>query len=190
MNQEIQNLPVACRQALAAIELNPLDLEAESSTHLQHCAACAETRVQWLAQEHVAQALAPAGYFENLPARVLRKLPARPKPVLARPYLWAAAAMLLGAATLGGFMAGRANRNPVVEAGLPRTPAEIQEVNLPDAPFHEKEEVLTEMEQLSAEQVKALVDKLIAPADLHHYKPEQVVVACTGSQGEPQSGLL
>ena len=33
-------------------------------------------------------------------------------------------------------------------------------------------------------------DILITPADLHHYKPEQVVIACTGSQGEPQSGLM
>jgi ribonuclease J len=33
-------------------------------------------------------------------------------------------------------------------------------------------------------------DILIGPADLHMYAPADVVVACTGSQGEPQSGLM
>lgn len=163
MNLEVPNLPAACRQALAALELDALEPDPETSAHLRQCEACAEARVHWLAQEDVVPALAPAGYFENLPGRVLRKLPVPRGSSPARPYLWAAAAMLLGAATLGGFMAGRANRNPVVEAGLPRTPADVQESTVPDAPFHEKEEVLTEMEQLSPEQVKALVDKLKQP---------------------------
>jgi hypothetical protein len=160
MTHELSHLPEPCRVALAAIEQAPLDLPAEASAHLRGCSACAEARVHWLAQEDALPVLAPKEYFEQLPARVLRKLPSKAKGSRSHPFLWAAAAMLLGAATLGGFMAGRANRNPMVEAALPRTPSEVQETSQADAPFHEKDEVLTEMERLSPEQVQALLDKL------------------------------
>lgn len=161
MSQDFQNLPEPCRATLAAVEQDPLDLSPETFAHVRACPACAEARVLLLAQEESVQALAPASYFEQLPARVLRKLPpARSQATTSRPFLWAAAVMLLGATTLGGFMAGRANRNPVVEAALPRTAADVQEASQADAPFHEKDEVLTEMEQLSPEQVQALIDKL------------------------------
>lgn len=160
MTDELLNLTHPCRTALAAIELDPLDLSPEVSAHLQSCPACTEARVQWLAQEDPMSALAPAGYFEQLPARVLRKLPPRLQAPKRHPFLWAAAVMLLGAGVGGGFMAGRAQRNPVVEAALPRTPADVLEINQPDAPFRETDEVLTEMEQLSPEQMQALLEKL------------------------------
>lgn len=160
MTQDLHHFPPSCQTVLTALAEDPLDLAPETAAHLRGCAACAETRVQWLAQQEGPATLAPAGYFDQLPSRVLRKLPAKSPARVSRPYLWAAAAMLLGAATLGGFMAGRANRNPVVEAKLPPTPADVQEVNQGDAPFHEKEEVLTEMEQLSPDQVKALLARL------------------------------
>ncbi len=33
-------------------------------------------------------------------------------------------------------------------------------------------------------------DLLVKPADAHKYEPGELVLACTGSQGEPQSGLM
>ena len=127
MTEALTHLPETCRSALAAIEGDPLNLPREVADHLRACHACTEARVQWLAQEEAVPALAPAGYFEALPSRVLRKLPSKSPSSKSRPLLWSAAAMLLGAAALGGFLAGRANRNPVVEATLPRTPADVQD---------------------------------------------------------------
>lgn len=162
MNPDLLNVPDACRAALAALEQDPLDLAPEVAAHLKACPACAEARVLWLAQEDASPALAPAGYFSHLPDRVMAKLPPKAPAKRAHPFLWAAAATLLGAAALGGFMAGRANRTPVVEASLPHAPAEVHEANQPEAPFQEKEEVLTEIEALSPEQIQALAAKLKA----------------------------
>ncbi len=33
-------------------------------------------------------------------------------------------------------------------------------------------------------------DILVKPADAHHYEPQELLLICTGSQGEPQSGLM
>lgn len=162
MTDDLTRLPLPCQRTLAALEQDPLNLQPEAAAHLKACPACAEARILWLAQADADFGVAPAGYFEQLPARVLRKLPAKGQAWKPRPFLWAAAALLLGAGTLGGFLAGRANRNPVVEATLPRSPAEVQELNQADTPFQEKDEVLTEMEQLTPEQLKALAAKLKA----------------------------
>ena len=158
-------LPEACAAALAAIEANPLEPGPVAEAHLQACTACAEARVLFLAQEDSAEALAPAWYFERLPGRILRKLPARPT-LRHRlgPLGWAAAAALLMAVGTGAFLAGRANRTPYVEATLPRQP-DILELSTTDTPFYNREEEAAQVQALSPEEMKALLKRLdAAPA--------------------------
>jgi hypothetical protein len=131
---------------------------------MQSCRACSEARVAYLAQEEVPEALAPAGYFERLPGRVLRKLPGRPAlHQRLRPAAWAAAAVLLMTVGAGAFWAGRANRTPLVEATLPRS-AEPTEptINDSDLPFHDREEDAAQIQALSPEEMKALLKQLDA----------------------------
>lgn len=158
MTAETPALPPACQAALAALEQDPLTLSPETSAHLRACPACAEARVLWLAQEESAPALAPAGYFERLPGRISAKLPARTSPRSIRPWLWAAAAVLLMAGLAGGFLAGRANRQPLVEASV--QPGALPHEDIREQPFREQDEVLVEAEGLTAEQLQSVVDKL------------------------------
>lgn len=160
MTPEIPSpLPEACAAAQAALERDALELSAADLAHVRACPACAEARVLWLAQEDAPATLTPAGYFERLPGRVAAKLPGRPKDGTLRPWLWAAAGALLAAGLAGGYLAGRATRPPVVEASLPRTAPEVHE-DVPEAPFQEKDDVLSKVDELSPEQLKALMDKL------------------------------
>jgi hypothetical protein len=164
MNLELLPLPEACATALAAIQADPLEPGAEVEAHLKICRACAETRVFYLAQEESPEVLAPAGYFDHLPDRVLRKLPART--ALHRrmgPLAWVAAAAVLMAVGAGAFLAGRANRTPYVEATLPR-PAETLEISVPDTPFHDREEEAAQVQALSPDEMKALLKRLDPPA--------------------------
>lgn len=157
-----QALPIAdtCTPVLEAILADPLDPGPEAEAHMKVCRACSETRVAYLAQEECPEALAPAGYFERLPERILRKLPARPRLRLrAGPFTWAAAAALLMAVGAGAFWAGRANRAPLVEATLPRTPSEIQEV-LPEAPFLDPEDAVAQLTALSQQDADAVLQTL------------------------------
>ncbi|BDU77209.1 hypothetical protein [Mesoterricola sediminis] len=155
-------LPSPCLEALKAIEADPLALPPAAEAHVARCPACAEARVTWLAMEEAPGALAPAGYFDRLPGRVLRKLPAT-RPALQRPaLLWALAAGLMAAMGTGGFLLGRANRQPVVEASInPAAVPAAQDLpaTLPDAPFQEGDEEITQLHNLSAEEAKALIDK-------------------------------
>jgi hypothetical protein len=165
MNPGPLPLPAACTAALAAIETDPLDPGPAAEAHLKVCTACSEARVFFLAQEDSPEALAPAGYFDHLPGRILRKLPARPT---LRHHLgplgWAAAAVVLMAVGTGAFLAGRANRTPYVEATLPRQP-DILEVSTSDTPFHNREEEAAQIQALSPEEMKALLKRLdAAPA--------------------------
>lgn len=158
-------LPDACLAALAAVEADPLDPGPMATTHLKACTACAEARVFFLAQEDSPEVLAPAGYFEHLPGRLLRKLPARP-PLHRRlgPLAWAAAAVVLMAVGTGAFLAGRANRTPYVEAALPRQP-DLLETSTSDTPFHNHEEDAAQVQALSPEEMKVLLKRLdAAPA--------------------------
>ena len=163
MSEALLSIPEACQRALAAIEEDPLELSAEILTHLRICPACAEARVQWLALEEAPQALAPAGYFDRLPARVLRKLPAKPGLLKSRQkWLWAsAAAILMGGIGLGGFWLGHTNKKPLVEATLPRTPSEIQEL-IPDTPFQESEDAMSKLSSLSPEEAEAVLKRVEA----------------------------
>lgn len=151
----------ACRTALAALEADPLNPPPEVLAHLQQCPACAEARVLWLAQEDAPVALAPAAYYQKLPGRILRKLPVRTR--RSRLLPWAAAAALVGAAALGGFWAGRLNRTPVLEAKTAPAPAEPADVPT-DTPFTESDDVLLQLQQLSPEESRALVERMRHPS--------------------------
>jgi hypothetical protein len=160
------SLPEACAQALAHIEVNPLDLPPEAEAHTLACPACFEARVAWLAQEDSDPvAAAPAGYFERLPDRILGKLPPprqqRPVALAHRGHLalWALAATLLAAVAVGGFWAGRANRAPLVEASVVPAAAEVHET-LPDAPFREAEDDYAQITDLSPEQARTLMERV------------------------------
>jgi hypothetical protein len=131
---------------------------------MQVCRACSEARIAYLAQEECPEVLAPAGYFERLSDRVLRKLPARSGLHLrTRPLAWAVAATLLMTVGAGAFWAGRANRTPLVEATLPRLP-ELQEAGstVSDTPFHDREEDAAQVQTLTPEEMKALLNRLDA----------------------------
>lgn len=153
-------IPAACVPTMDAVLADPLDPGHEAEAHLKICRACAEARVAYLAQEESPEALAPAGYFERLPDRILRKLPARPRLRLRLgPFTWAAAAALLMAVGAGAFWAGRANRTPLVEASLPRTPSEVQEF-LPDTPFEDQEDAVSQLTALSQPEADAVLRTL------------------------------
>lgn len=154
----------SCMKTLAAIEADPLDPGRDAELHMKTCTACAEARVIYLAQEDAPEVLVPAGYFDRLPARVVGKLPARRTPVHhARRLYWAAAAALLMAVGAGAFWAGRANRTPLVEATMPK-PADTLEVMVPEAPFRDRDEEAAQLQALSPEEMKALLERLDHPS--------------------------
>ena len=162
-------LPPACAAALAAIEADPLDPGAAAEAHLRACPACAEARVMLLAQEDSALPLAPAGYFEALPARITRKLPAAKAPRRLPTWLWAAAAAILMVAGVGGYLAGRAT--PASQVLQPMA-QQVQPADLSNQeralPFHDRDEDTAEIGGLSPAEMKELVSSL----DAGHAKPQ------------------
>ncbi|GLH73994.1 hypothetical protein GETHLI_24960 [Geothrix limicola] len=156
--------PETCAAITEAVLANPLDPGAEAEAHMQICRACSEARVAYLAQEEAPEPLAPAGYYDRLPERVLRKLPARPRlHQRLRPFTWAAAAALLVAVGASSFWAGRANRAPLVEANL-KPASEAQEL-VTETPFqdHEdadNEDAVTQLTALSDEDANAVIRTL------------------------------
>ncbi len=160
MSERLLPIPEPCQQALNAIEAEPMELPADVLVHLRTCVACSEARVQWLAQAEAPDVLAPAGYFEQLPQRVLRKLPARRLKGSYHPtLLWLAAAGLALALGMGGYLAGRVQRTPLVEASLEPTPADLSEL-LPETPFAEGEDVLSQLSELSPKDAEAVLRRL------------------------------
>jgi hypothetical protein len=158
MKDQFPPIPAACLSALAEIETDPLRLTPASAAHVRACTACAETRIAWLAQEET-EALAPAGYFDSLPERILSKLPAAPR--RGRPHLalWGLAAAIMLAVGTGGCWAGRANRTPMVEAAL--VPVSLDShVTLPDTPFQEGEEDYAQLPNLSPEQARKVIEQV------------------------------
>lgn len=149
----------ACQLTMDAVLVDPLDPGPEAETHLQNCRACSEARVAFLAQEEVPLVLAPAGYFERLPSRIMGKLPARSRSSHTLRYAWGAAAALLLAVGATAFGVGRANRAPLVEANLVKTTSENQEL-LPDTPFQDGEDALTQLTALSQEDADAVMRAL------------------------------
>ncbi len=161
-------LPDSCQRALSAIEADPLHLPADVQRHVDGCPACAEARIQWLAQEDFPPALAPAGYFERLPERMLRKLPVRRSRGLRHhPWLWAAAAALALAIGLAGYMAGRIQQAPLVEASVdPALTTESAEVAT-DIPFGEEEDAMSQFSSLSPEEAEAVLLQLESATPQH-----------------------
>jgi len=151
---------LSCQQALNAIEAGPLDLPEDVLAHLDTCAACREARVLWLAQEEAPPPLAPSGYFERLPQRVLRKLPSRrTNGTLHHPVLWLAAAGLALALGVGGYLAGRVQNAPVVEATLAKPPTDLNEL-MPESPFEEDEDPISQLSELSPEDAELVLQRL------------------------------
>ncbi|HET8714391.1 MAG TPA: hypothetical protein VFM16_01095 [Holophagaceae bacterium] len=170
MNAELQSMPIpmpeACARVLDRVAADPLAPGAEAEAHLQACPACAEARVMLLAQEDAPAPLAPAGYFEALPSRVVRKLPAAKAPRRLPGWLWAAAAAVLVAASLGGFLAGRATPAPPVLQPMAQQTQPADTLPQDRAlPFQDRDEDLAELGGLSPAEMKALVSSLdTAPA--------------------------
>ena len=162
-----QSLPVPepCSRTMDAVLVDPFEPGTEAEAHMRICRACSETRVAYLAQEESPEVLAPAGYFDRLPDRVIRKLPVRSSlHRQLRPIAWATAAALLMAVGAGAFWAGRANRTPYVEATLPRQPDVTEtSVTLSDTPFHDQEEDAAQIQTLTPEEMKAFLKRLDAP---------------------------
>ncbi|MBI3131711.1 MAG: hypothetical protein HYZ13_10330 [Acidobacteria bacterium] len=149
-------LPPACDTALKALEIDALEPGTEAEIHLRACAACREAQVMLLAQEEAPLPLVQAGYFERLPARVVGKLQTRK--VGYRPSAWwmAAAAVLSVAVGTGAFMAGRANRTPLVQAEV--RPAEP--LTHIEAPFTDSQDELGKLQNLKPEEVRDLLNQL------------------------------
>jgi hypothetical protein len=161
-------IPAACLEARKAIEADPLNLAPAAEAHVRDCVACFETRVAWLAMDDAPPVQVPADYFVHLPERILRKLPARPRNHHA--LLWALAAGLLAAVGTGGFLLGKANRQPMVEATLSTQPT-ASASPLPDAPFQEADDVMSEVHKLTPDEAKALLDRLETPDASDSTKP-------------------
>jgi hypothetical protein len=159
MSDALLPVPETCSRALEAILVDPLDPGPATEAHMQTCRACAETRVAYLAQEEAPLALTPAGYFERLPGRILGKLPAPRLEAHTRRFYWGTAAALLLAVGATAFWVGRANRTPLVEANLPRPAIESQEI-LPDTPFQDQEDAVTQLTALSQKDADAVIQTL------------------------------
>lgn len=159
MSEPLLPVSAPCAHALEAILADPLAPGPEAEAHMQTCRACSEARVAYLAQEDAPLVLAPAGYFERLPRRVLGKLPAPRLQTRNRRFFWGAAAALLLSVGATAFWVGRANRTPLVEAHLPKPTIEVQE-GLPDAPFQDQEDALTQLTALSQQDADAVMQTL------------------------------
>lgn len=171
MNAELQPMPDICARVLDRVATDPLDPGAEAEAHLRSCPACAEARVMLLAQEEAPAALAPAGYFEALPSRVVRKLPVAKAPRRLPGWLWAAAAAVLVAASVGGFLAGRATPAPPVLQPMAQQTQPADALPQDRAlPFQDRDEDLAELGGLSPDEMKALVSSL----DAGHAQPRGV----------------
>lgn len=152
--------PEQLERALAALEADPRNLPAEVEALVRQDPALAELRVQWLALEEAPAAQAPAGYYQALPGRILRKLPPRPASRLRpAPALWAAAAALMLAVGVGGFWAGKANRTPLVDAKAQEVETS-RELPVADAPFQENDDVMVQIQNMSPEEIQRLADKV------------------------------
>lgn len=157
MSERLLSIPEPCQQALNAIEADPLELPEDVLAHLLACAACSEARLQWLALEEAPAVLAPAGYFEHLPQRILRKLPSRRlNGSRHHTLLWLAAAGLALALGVGGYLAGRVQRAPMVEASLPTDLSDL----MPETPFDEGDDVLSQLSDLNPKDAEAVLQRL------------------------------
>ena len=172
MNPHRTQPPSLCQTALAALEADPLVLPGPVAEHLQVCQACSEARVLWLALEEVPPVAVPAGYFEGLGFRILRKLPPRRAPFSRRPVLWLAAAALLGAAGMGltGFFMGKAVRAPLMEAAQPRDLPQHPDPQA-ETPFVDAEDSISQLSNLSPKEADETLRRLQNPPRLKAEPP-------------------
>ena len=166
-------IPIECRDALRAIEGGPIDLDAETLGHISACRQCSEARVMWLALEDCDNAQAPAGYFEALPGRVLRKLPAQATRHLSKiPLLTTAATLLILAGTTGGYWFGRHDQTGPVLLEAVHTPRDFQDI-FADPTSFSSFELFSQIPDLTPEETKAMMTDLTKPeASVQPAKPE------------------
>ncbi len=154
--------PEQLEKAMQAIEADPLNLPTDVAALVRLSPALSELRVHWLALEDLpaTSTTAPAGYFQALPGRVVRKLPIK-MAVRHRfhPALWAAAAAIMLAIGMGGFWAGKANRMPLVEAKVQESEP-TKDLPVADAPFQESDDVMVQIQNLSPEEIQRIADKV------------------------------
>jgi hypothetical protein len=155
-------IPQACQNALEAIEQNPLALPKGALKHVAQCPMCSEARVMWLAQDEFEAPLAPAGYFDKLPGRVLQKMPSSPASPWLRLPLLASAASILFFAGMGGYWYGRQTHPPIVlEAVMP--PRGAQDPFLQDFTSFTSIEAFSMVPSLTPEEVQELMKDLQKP---------------------------
>jgi hypothetical protein len=148
-----------CEAALAAFQNDPLDLPAEVEAHVRACSACHEARIVLLAQEDAPLPLVPTGYFERLPSRIQGKLPQRRAGFTFKPWMMAAAAALLVGVAGASFLAGRANRAPGIAQAEP-LPQELKALPKSTLPFHDAQDDLSRLQDMTPEEAQALVERL------------------------------
>jgi len=154
--------PLNCQNALRAIETDPLNLPPDALEHVLACPSCSEVRVMWLAQDDFDSPIAPAGYFDSLPYRVLQKLPVSSNRFRMRtPLLLSAASMIL-IASAGGYWFGRQSMPApmIMEAVLP--PRDMQDI-LQDTTSFSSIELFSQVQYLTQEETNALMEDLIKP---------------------------
>ena len=159
MTRDILPLPDPCTRTLAAIEADALEAGRDAELHMKTCTACAEARVIYLAQEDAPDVLVPAGYFDRLPARVVGKLQARKPAFRPGPWWMAAAAVLALGVGTAAFLAGRANRAPGMAEAAP-LPPEASALRKAPIPFKDAHESLDKLQELSPEEMQALLERL------------------------------
>jgi hypothetical protein len=167
-------IPLECQDALRAIECDPINIDPDALGHISVCRACSEARVLWLAQEDFGPAQAPAGYFEALPGRVLRKLPALYTRHRQGRLLLASAASLAMFAAIGagGYLLGRHDQMPPVFLEAVHTPRDFQDVFADPTSFSSLE-LFSQIPDLTPEETRALMTDLKNPeASVQPDKPE------------------
>jgi len=155
-------LPANCQNALRAIEVAPLNLPHDALEHISTCPSCSEARVMWLAQDDFDNPIAPMGYFDSLPTRLLKKLPipsARFR--LRAPLLISAASMTLIASAAGYWFGRQSQITPVImEAVIP--PRDMQDF-LQDPTSFSSIELFSQVQYLTREETNALMRDLRKP---------------------------
>jgi hypothetical protein len=168
-------IPLECQDALRAIEGDPINIGPDALEHVSTCRACSEARVLWLAQEDFDHAWtlghqAPAGYFEALPGRMLRKLPASSAGLQTKRLLLASAASLAMLIAIGigagGYLLGRHDQTPVIFLEAVNPPKDFQDL-FPDPMSFSSIELFSQIPDLTPEETSALMTDLKKPA-----KPE------------------
>ncbi|MCL1893786.1 MAG: hypothetical protein FWG02_06090 [Holophagaceae bacterium] len=170
-------LPDTCMVALSAIQSDPLELPSSVLDHISICPKCSEARVMWLAQEDFEYQIAPPGYFEKLPGRILQKLPVSPSRLSFRIPLLASAASLLLLTGISGYWYGRqSHQTTVVLEALVPAPKNIQDPFNLDFTSFTSIELFSKVESMTPEETKELMNGL--------KKPEANMQPTTLSEGD------